>query len=133
MLVRSWALPLNLIACISAQIDVAIVVLHGIIFAVDSGSLPAVIESDAKSVVDLINDRNTPVADILVLLSRYPISVSFTNRGANCAMHSLAKMSITLSNDRFWQHTGPPLQIYIYIYIYIYIFIFLSVRTDRII
>ncbi|KAI9180595.1 hypothetical protein LWI28_006320 [Acer negundo] len=51
-------------ACFSPQIAEATAILRGIRFAVDSGFLPAVVESDVKSVVDIINSGMAPLADI---------------------------------------------------------------------
>ncbi|KAK2642117.1 hypothetical protein Ddye_023880 [Dipteronia dyeriana] len=104
----------SLIACLSAQIAEAMAVLCGIIFTVETGLLPTVIESDSKSVVDLINSGKAPIANVGIvirnvfeLMNCYPVLVSFTGRSANCVAHGLAKLSISLPEDRFWLETCP--------------------------
>ncbi|KAK3183660.1 hypothetical protein Dsin_030946 [Dipteronia sinensis] len=55
--------------CNKTMIAEAYAILRGIRFAVDAVLLPAVIESDAKTVVDLIDAKAPPLADIGVVIS----------------------------------------------------------------
>ncbi|KAK3229592.1 hypothetical protein Dsin_001473 [Dipteronia sinensis] len=95
--------------CSSPLIVEAIAILKGLHFAVDSSLLSAVLESDAKWVVDLINNEGKSDADIGVIVSDIVavsnssgISISFVPRTANMAAHSLAKMALLSDvNDLF--------------------------------
>ncbi|KAK3204687.1 hypothetical protein Dsin_018733 [Dipteronia sinensis] len=77
-------------------------------------SLPE-IESDALGVVNLINGKETQLADIEILLcdiskllcSVLIVSVSFVSRKANMVTHSLAKLGLTASEDKFWPKNFP--------------------------
>ncbi|KAK2634608.1 hypothetical protein Ddye_029400 [Dipteronia dyeriana] len=67
-------------------------------FAINVGLFPTVFESDAKSVVDLVNlgashavDIGVIINDILSILRCYPVFVSFVPRQANSVAHTVAK------------------------------------------
>ncbi|KAK2657088.1 hypothetical protein Ddye_010140 [Dipteronia dyeriana] len=84
------------------------VILRGICFVVESSILPAIIESDAKRVVNLIKlgkssyaDVGTVINDILGLIGAFPISIVFAGRNANSVTHSLAKLTFSLSEDQY--------------------------------
>ncbi|KAK3230321.1 hypothetical protein Dsin_002202 [Dipteronia sinensis] len=101
-------------ACFSPQVAEATAILRGISFAIDSGLLLTVFESDAKVVVDLINSGTAPrdetgtvIADILRLIHSHHFQVSFAPRSANMIAHSLAKLSFSFE-DRFYLETYPP-------------------------
>ncbi|KAK2664585.1 hypothetical protein Ddye_003159 [Dipteronia dyeriana] len=101
-------------ACFSPQVAEATAILRGFSFAMDSGLLPAVFESDAQVLVDLINSGNVPldetgtvIVDILRLINSHNFQVSFAPRSANVLAHSLAKLSFS-SEDRFYLETFPP-------------------------
>ncbi|KAK2650369.1 hypothetical protein Ddye_017858 [Dipteronia dyeriana] len=90
-------------------------ILRGIRFIIDAELLPAVIESDAKVVVDLVNvgvassaDIGLVVNDILSLLICFPISISFVPRSANSFAHSLAKLVVSSVEDLFWLESVLP-------------------------
>ena len=55
-------------ALFSPQIEEAAAMLRGIKFAIDTELLPAVIESDVKSVVDLVRFGTIPYADVGVVI-----------------------------------------------------------------
>ncbi|KAK2634843.1 hypothetical protein Ddye_029635 [Dipteronia dyeriana] len=97
----------------------AMVILRGIRFAVDSGLLPAVVESDAKYVVELINGGVAPLADIgfvvldiLSFNSTFPISISYmfikANIIAHTSAHSLVQLALSFDEDFFWLESVPP-------------------------
>ncbi|KAK3195602.1 hypothetical protein Dsin_026912 [Dipteronia sinensis] len=56
-------------ACFSPQVAEATAIFRGIVFAMDSGLVPAVIESDAKTVVELINSGKVPLDDIGTIIA----------------------------------------------------------------
>ncbi|KAK3225380.1 hypothetical protein Dsin_005242 [Dipteronia sinensis] len=76
----------------------------------------AEIESDTLGVVNLINGKETPLADIGILLCDISdllcsvpiVVVSFVSRKANMVAHTLAKMGLTSSDDQFWLENYPP-------------------------
>ncbi|KAK2656025.1 hypothetical protein Ddye_009077 [Dipteronia dyeriana] len=68
---------------------------RSMVLAVNSGLLPLVVHSDNKVVIDMINSGVAPQADIgviihdiLSLLSKFPISISFVPRISNVVAHS---------------------------------------------
>ncbi|KAL5774840.1 hypothetical protein ACOSP7_012397 [Xanthoceras sorbifolium] len=70
----------NLDACYSPNIAEAKAILFGMQLAIDSGLLPAVVESDSSSVISLINAKNSIftdigsiLADIFDLRDSYPL------------------------------------------------------------
>ncbi|KAK3219281.1 hypothetical protein Dsin_013251 [Dipteronia sinensis] len=104
---------LSIVANYSPQVAEATAILRGILFAVDTGLLPAVVESDAKSVVDLIiavapplGNVGTVITDILRLTKHYNIRVLFTPRCANMVAHILAKVP-PVAEDRFYLEEYP--------------------------
>jgi hypothetical protein len=93
----------------------ALAILRGLHLAVDYGLLPTVLESDAKSVVDLINsdscsftDIGVIVSDIVALSCRFNIPISFVPRGANKVAHDLAKFALMSTDSCFWLESCPP-------------------------
>ncbi|KAK0583808.1 hypothetical protein LWI29_003361 [Acer saccharum] len=102
-------------ACFSPLIAKAMTILRGIHFVADTGLLPAVMESDAKSVVELINtkccscaDVGVIISDILALINFFNISVSFVPRKANMTAHALTKLALVFDRDLFWMEEHPP-------------------------
>ena len=93
----------------------AFAILQGLRLAVDGGFLPAVLESDAKGVVELINsgscifsDIGVVISDIVALASTSNISIVFIPRKANEAAHALAKLALSFSSVHLWQESCPP-------------------------
>ncbi|KAK3218112.1 hypothetical protein Dsin_012082 [Dipteronia sinensis] len=83
-------------------------------FAIDSGLIHAVIESDAKVVVDLVLSGVAPQADVGVIISDIflligcnAISISYVPRRANMVAHNLAKLVVSSVNDCFWFEFFP--------------------------
>ncbi|KAK3217644.1 hypothetical protein Dsin_011614 [Dipteronia sinensis] len=74
-------------AYFSPQIAEAVAILRCMIFAVDSGLVPAVIESDALGVVNFVN------------------KVSYVPTKANFVAYALAKLILNLTEDLFWMET----------------------------
>ncbi|KAK3206178.1 hypothetical protein Dsin_020224 [Dipteronia sinensis] len=73
----------SIMACFSPQVAEATALLHGIRFVIDASLLPALVESDAKSVVDLVkaglapqSDIGTIISEILLISISFPISLS---------------------------------------------------------
>ncbi|KAK3189692.1 hypothetical protein Dsin_029253 [Dipteronia sinensis] len=79
------------------------------------GLVPTIVESDAKSVVDLVNlgvisaaDIGVIITDILSLISCNSIIVSFVSRKANVVVHSLIRLALYSIDDSFgWSLTLP--------------------------
>ncbi|KAK3212265.1 hypothetical protein Dsin_016971 [Dipteronia sinensis] len=70
---------------LSPQSAEAIAVMRGILFAVHSGLVPCVVESDALNMVNLIRSGK-----------------------ANLVAYSLAKMALSIVDDMFWLEFVPP-------------------------
>ncbi|KAK2642149.1 hypothetical protein Ddye_023912 [Dipteronia dyeriana] len=103
----------NIVAFFSPQVAEAMAILRGIRFAVDSGLLPAVVESDAKAVVELVNGGVGPLADIgsvvldfLSFTSRFLISISYVSRKTNMVAHSLTQLALS-SDENFFVGVSP--------------------------
>ncbi|KAK0606076.1 hypothetical protein LWI29_033909 [Acer saccharum] len=93
----------------------ATAILYGIRFAAFAGFLPAVIDSDAKSVMDIINSGVVPrteiglvIQDILSLLSCFPISVFFISRKANMVAHCLTHVAFSSGSSLACMGSLPP-------------------------
>ncbi|KAK3182976.1 hypothetical protein Dsin_030262 [Dipteronia sinensis] len=104
----------SLVACFSPQVAEATALLRSIMFAVDSGLIPAVVESYANDVVDLVNSGLPPlthigtvISDIIRLICCHEIVVSFVPRSMNLVAYSLAKL-LFFSEDCFFLKTYPP-------------------------
>ncbi|TXG46285.1 hypothetical protein EZV62_028213 [Acer yangbiense] len=78
----------NIKICYQPQIIEAMAILKGIWLAANAGLLPASLDSDALSVVNLVNSKVVPLADIGVV-------ISFVHRLANKVAHALAKLALT--------------------------------------
>ncbi|KAL5839914.1 hypothetical protein ACOSQ4_012522 [Xanthoceras sorbifolium] len=97
----------NLDACYSPNIAEAKAILFGMQLAIDSGLLPAVVESDSSSVISLINAKNSIFADISSILadifdlrdSYLFIRFIFALRNLNMVAHQLAKMALVKDVD----------------------------------
>ncbi|KAK3182689.1 hypothetical protein Dsin_029975 [Dipteronia sinensis] len=94
----------------SPQVAEALAVLRGIQFTRDMGLWPCVFESDALSVVKLVNDNIVPCSDvglilrdILLLSGSFPcFSLGFVPRNGNMAAHRLDKFGLVVQADCFW-------------------------------
>ncbi|KAL5834741.1 hypothetical protein ACOSQ3_014336 [Xanthoceras sorbifolium] len=93
----------------------AIGVLRGLLFAKDSGLLPATLESDALGVVKVVNsaptlaDLGLIILDIQNVLSLFPGSnVVFVPRLANEAAHILTEFAMSVEDDCLWMEDYPP-------------------------
>ncbi|KAK3212383.1 hypothetical protein Dsin_017089 [Dipteronia sinensis] len=102
-------------ACFSPQAAETSAILRCMCVAVESGLLPAVLESDAKWVVDAINDNCPSSADIgiifrdiLCIVTEFVISVTFVSRKANKAAHALAKLALFADRTFLWKEDCPP-------------------------
>ena len=86
------------------------------VFAIDSGLLPIVIEFDALDVVSMINfgtnfssDISLVVGDIRDCLYRVlGGSISFVSRKVNVVAHNLSKYVLSIGEDSFWMESYPP-------------------------
>ncbi|KAK2662898.1 hypothetical protein Ddye_001472 [Dipteronia dyeriana] len=103
-------------APISSHIAEALVVLHGIRFALNSGLLPFLVESDALNVVNLIRFGCSPDVDVGIVVRKIlevrnafldPL-IFFASRKSNLVAHSLAKMVLSIEEDLFWLMSIPP-------------------------
>ncbi|KAK3227400.1 hypothetical protein Dsin_007262 [Dipteronia sinensis] len=95
-------------ARVSPQVAEAMADLRGVRFVFGSGLIPAIIESDAKSVMDLILDEVVPltdvgtvISDILMLNKNHNISFSYAPRNANSIAHMLTRLSLSSEEDQF--------------------------------
>ncbi|KAK3232431.1 hypothetical protein Dsin_004312 [Dipteronia sinensis] len=95
------------VANYSPQIAEAYAILRGIHFVAE-------VESDAKSVIDLINADDPSLADVEIVIydiihicKHYNIRVLFTPRGANLVAHHLAKVTSGAA-DMFFLEEYPP-------------------------
>ncbi|KAK2656680.1 hypothetical protein Ddye_009732 [Dipteronia dyeriana] len=93
----------------------AVAISRGLHFAIDSGLLPVVLESDAKGVVDLINSGRCIYTDIGIVITvimnlsrQFTILISFFPRTANKAAYALAKLALLTVEDCFWLESYPP-------------------------
>ncbi|KAK2656774.1 hypothetical protein Ddye_009826 [Dipteronia dyeriana] len=93
----------------------AVALLRGIEFAFDLGTLPALVESDAKSVVELIHfgrknysEIGLVCLDITERLRDGSISgIQFVARAANNVAHTIVKLALSVDHDRFWVESYP--------------------------
>ncbi|KAL5789700.1 hypothetical protein ACOSQ2_004588 [Xanthoceras sorbifolium] len=112
-------------ACCAQQLGVgfsvliaeSMAILRGLQFALSSGLLPALIESDCLLAVSAINSDHVYffevgliIHDIVDLLRCNPGSVvSFIPRSANMAAHHLARFALRLDSDCFWMEDFPSI------------------------
>ncbi|KAL5834449.1 hypothetical protein ACOSQ4_013946 [Xanthoceras sorbifolium] len=99
----------------SALIAEAFGVLRGLVFARDSGLLPAIVESDVLGFVNVVNtaptlaDLSLIVLDIHNILAFYPgSSVMFVPRSTNQAAHCMARFVLSAEEDFFLLEDNPP-------------------------
>ncbi|KAK2642672.1 hypothetical protein Ddye_024435 [Dipteronia dyeriana] len=100
---------------VSTKLAEAMAIIWGIGFTVDSSLMPAIIESDALSMVSHINSgspNHTKLGFICGDIAKYIqdgviIVVSFVPQKANVVTHTLAKMALSINHDRFWMETFP--------------------------
>ncbi|KAK1577682.1 hypothetical protein Q3G72_023807 [Acer saccharum] len=93
----------------SALVAEALAILRGLHFAFDTGLFPCTLESDAKVVVDLVNSRNVPCAEVGLIIGdicnfivTHPgCKFVFVPRKANMVAHSLARLSLSYGSDLF--------------------------------
>ncbi|KAK1591591.1 hypothetical protein Q3G72_010033 [Acer saccharum] len=91
-------------------------VLRGIRFALVSGLVPFVIETDALNVGRFIRsgrpldaDVGSVINEILVVLDDCSNpSILFASRKVNSVAHRLAKMALSIDEDMFWLEFVPP-------------------------
>ncbi|KAK2663455.1 hypothetical protein Ddye_002029 [Dipteronia dyeriana] len=85
----------------------------GIQFTLDTGLVPAMVESDALSVVKMVNSGVSTSVNIGLVVDEVVaflqlndvVSVSFVYRKANFVAHSLSKLALKISDDLFWLQT----------------------------
>ncbi|KAK2638228.1 hypothetical protein Ddye_026023 [Dipteronia dyeriana] len=106
---------LNLRVNFSPQIAEVVALFYWIRLAVEENFVPVVVKSYAKAVVDMIKlgvvptvDIDTITGDILHLICGKPISISFVPRLANSVAHGLAKLALSVANERVWINSYPP-------------------------
>ncbi|KAK2649997.1 hypothetical protein Ddye_017486 [Dipteronia dyeriana] len=95
---------------ISTKLAEAMAILRGIVFTVDSGLVPTVIESNALSVVSLINSGSPNLTELGLVCGDIAkhiqdgviTAVGFIPRKAKVVAHTLAKMALSIDQDRFW-------------------------------
>ncbi|KAI9195894.1 hypothetical protein LWI28_019143 [Acer negundo] len=104
----------RLAANFSPLVAEATALFRGIVFALEAGLTPLTAETDSKMVVDLIecgssprSDVGTIIFDIFQLIMTHCIPVRFALRFANMVAHSLAKLSLSSSEDLFYLESYP--------------------------
>ncbi|KAL5805044.1 hypothetical protein ACOSQ3_031844 [Xanthoceras sorbifolium] len=78
----------------------------GIQFAIGAGFSPLLVESYSKVVVDLLNGKGEPRAEIGIIANRifdfFPSnlvsSISFAPRHSNAVAHALSRLALSLEN-----------------------------------
>ncbi|KAL5801319.1 hypothetical protein ACOSQ3_032951 [Xanthoceras sorbifolium] len=109
----SWQ---RLCASLSPPIAEAVAILRGLVFAAELGVRIGVIESDAASVVKLINGdlvSNSEIGIVIhdikrVLSNFHGAIVDFVPRLANTVTHGLAKLALVSVSDCFLVDDIPP-------------------------
>ncbi|KAK1566722.1 hypothetical protein Q3G72_003368 [Acer saccharum] len=94
----------------------ALAILRGFTFAIDSGLLPIINESDALDVFNLIkygkaisSDVGLYVLEIRELLLRHVgCVIVFVSRKANAVAHNIDKIGLSIVEDCFWMESYPP-------------------------
>ncbi|KAL5736839.1 hypothetical protein ACOSP7_031292 [Xanthoceras sorbifolium] len=84
----------------------AMAIFSGIQFAIGAGFSPLLVESDSKVVVDLLNGKGEPRAEIGIIANRifyfFPSnlvsSISFVPRYSNAVTHALSRLALLLEN-----------------------------------
>ncbi|KAK2646057.1 hypothetical protein Ddye_021252 [Dipteronia dyeriana] len=100
----------------SPQVAEAMAIFRGLQFAVDTGLVPCMIESDAQVVINLLISGVPPLSDVgLIIQDNYSFyeksfscSFAFAPRKANMATHCLAKYGLSSSVDGYWMEECPP-------------------------
>ncbi|KAL5799334.1 hypothetical protein ACOSQ3_032390 [Xanthoceras sorbifolium] len=103
-------------ALLNPLLSKATTVLHGIRLAIDSGSSPLLVESDALGVINDLKEGVIPcsdlgliVSDIFQLCFWFDISAfCFVPRVANKVADILAKAAISFGSSHFWFDFCPP-------------------------
>ncbi|KAK0608384.1 hypothetical protein LWI29_029944 [Acer saccharum] len=100
--------------CFQPFIAEAVAILTGIRLALQLGLFPALLESDALAVVELISAKVVPASDvgivindILNLISSCFVSFSFVPRLANRVAHGLAKLALDYKGRSVWVGDCP--------------------------
>ncbi|KAK3222349.1 hypothetical protein Dsin_009374 [Dipteronia sinensis] len=102
-------------ASFSPMIAEVVAFLRGIDLAIEKGMLPIVVETYALSVMNLVragcpisSDIGLVIGDVMARLqSIIGSKVVFVPRMANYVAHTLLKMALSLSHDRFWTEEYP--------------------------
>ncbi|KAK1571513.1 hypothetical protein Q3G72_018476 [Acer saccharum] len=102
-------------ASLQPQIAEAMAIFRGILLAFSSGLLPALLESDALSVVNEINAKEPSFADVGVVVSDIlgvlggvrVLSVNFAPRDVNVVAHGLAKLALSYVGEWVWLEDCP--------------------------
>ncbi|KAK1574906.1 hypothetical protein Q3G72_000924 [Acer saccharum] len=102
-------------ACCHPQIAEALAIRRGLHFALEAGLVPAMLESDALSVVKMIGSNSVPNADIGVIIHDVFEflgilcfeSINFVPRLANKVAHSLAKLALSHRGEFVWLKDCP--------------------------
>ncbi|KAK3224784.1 hypothetical protein Dsin_004646 [Dipteronia sinensis] len=98
------------------QIAEALAIYKGILLTVNTGLLPAMLESDALTVVNVIRSQVLPSADEVVVISDILCAINGTNilsmnfvlRVANMVAHGLAKLALSYVGGRLPDLSGKP-------------------------
>ena len=100
----------HVVGIFSPHVVKAMGILRGIRFAMDSGLVPLVMESDALNVVSMINDSSPISSDVCIIILDIKdcidcllnVNVSYVPRVANVVAHKLSKIGIFATNDCIW-------------------------------
>ncbi|KAK0607443.1 hypothetical protein LWI29_015165 [Acer saccharum] len=101
--------------CYSPEIAEALAIRRGLQLAVETGLVPAMLESDASVVVNAIGSQDRSSSDVGIIihdiscLLRSPCfnSISFVPRLANKVAHGLAKLALRFVGESVWLEDCP--------------------------
>ncbi|KAL5857344.1 hypothetical protein ACOSQ3_004802 [Xanthoceras sorbifolium] len=110
------ALAQNYQALVSVEVVEAMAIPLRIQFATDLGIGPIGIESDASSMVSVINSKDIHRSDVCLVISDiihlvhsfYVKHVEIVPRKCNVVAHGLARFSLTVDKPMHWLEDSPP-------------------------
>ncbi|KAL5750273.1 hypothetical protein ACOSP7_024876 [Xanthoceras sorbifolium] len=106
--------------CVAAYFSPLLVeattVLHGIRLAINSGSSPLLVESDALGVINVLKGGVIPCSDLELIVSDiFALCLSFNvacfffiPTAANRVADALTKAAVSFGSDWFWFDCFPP-------------------------
>ncbi|KAK2647504.1 hypothetical protein Ddye_014993 [Dipteronia dyeriana] len=98
------------------QMAEAMAIFKGLQFAVETGLVPCVMESDAQVVINHLNSVVAPLSDVGLIIQdifsfcekSLSCFFNFVPRNGNMVAHYLAKLGLSSWIDNFWMEECPP-------------------------